>query len=376
MTQPTRVILDCDPGIDDALAIVFAHASPAIELTAITTVAGNVGLAQTTANALAVASFAGAADVPVAAGSAVPLLRPALDAHDVHGETGLGGAVLPPPGRAPADEHAVDLIVRETAAAPGEITLVAIGPLTNIAMALRRDPDLVGRVRDFVIMGGSSGRGNVTPAAEYNIWADPEAAAIVFGAGWTVTMIGLDVTLLARADAGVQDKMRGLGKLGPGLLLPALEQYTSAPGDPPVHDLCAVAYLARPDLFRLRPAEVKVETAGRWTSGMTVTDFEATVINAQVATDLNVSGFWDMVLKTYENASSLSSRLPRQAAGWPRSGNLSSGFTTRPGLFQILQPARDTICSLRVCSLHVCSLRGARLLDRRLPATLTAASPG
>lgn len=309
MAKPTRVILDCDPGIDDALAIVFAHASPAIELAAITTVAGNVGLAQTTANALAVATFAGAtfagaADVPVAAGSAAPLLRPALDAHAVHGETGLGGAVLPPPGRPPADEHAVDLIVRETAAAPGEITLVAIGPLTNIALAVRREPSLVDRVRDLVIMGGSTGRGNVTPAAEYNMWADPEAAAIVFSAGWTVTMVGLDVTLLARASAGVREKMRGLGRLGTDLLLPALAQYASAPGDPPVHDLCAVAYLARPELFRLRPAEVKVETAGRWTSGMTVTDFEGSIQNAQAATDLDVGGFWDMVLKTYTNASS------------------------------------------------------------------------
>src|SRR6185437_3378055 len=191
----TPIILDCDPGIDDALAIAFATASAEIDLVGITTVAGNVGLAKTTANALAVASFVGAKEVPVTAGSPVPLLRPALDAGHVHGDSGLGGAVLPPPARSAEDGHAIDYLIGAIGAAPGEITLVATGPLTNIGLALRREPRLAGWVKDFVIMGGAAGRGNVTPAAEYNIWADPEAAAIVFGAGWTVRMTGLDVTL-------------------------------------------------------------------------------------------------------------------------------------------------------------------------------------
>src|SRR5215469_1514400 len=237
------IILDCDPGIDDALAIAYAAGHPAIELAGITTVAGNVGLAKTTANALAVASFIGSPGVPVTAGCAAPLLSQSREAGHVHVESGLGGAVLPAPGRQAADGHAVDFIVSAIAAAPGEITLVATGPLTNIALALRREPRLAQWVRDFVIMGGSAGRGNVTPAAEFNIWADPEAAAIVFGAGWTVRMIGLDVTMRARATAAVQERMREFGVLGAELLLPALARYADSAGTaggPPVHDVCAV----------------------------------------------------------------------------------------------------------------------------------------
>ena len=225
--MPTKIILDCDPGIDDALAIAFAHGHPGIELTGITTVAGNVGLAKTTANALAVCEFIGAAGTPVTAGCAGPLLRPALDARQVHGDSGLGGAVLPPAAASPAPGHAIDYIIETVRAAPGEITLVATGPLTNIALAVRREPRLADWVRGFVIMGGSAGRGNVTPAAEYNIWADPEAAAAVFRAGWTVTMLGLDVTMRTGATEAVLRRMSGLGPLGTGLLLPALEQYRS-----------------------------------------------------------------------------------------------------------------------------------------------------
>jgi purine nucleosidase len=281
----TRGILDCDPGIDDALAIAFAIGDPGIEFTGITTVAGNVGLAKTTANALAVASFAGAPGCGDR-GARRRTLRPAIDAH-VHGESGLGGAVLPAPPHGPRDGHAIDFIIAEIAAAPGEITLVATGPLTNIALAVRREPRLPDWVRDFVIMGGSAGRGNVNQAAEYNIWADPEAAAIVFAAGWTVRMIGLDVTLRARATAAVQERMRSFGKLGSELMLPALAQYADSndnAGEPPVHDVCAVVSVTDPSVFTYTPALVQVETTGTWTSGMTVTDFSPPAgHNAQVA---------------------------------------------------------------------------------------------
>ena len=308
----TTIILDCDPGIDDALAIAFAAGSPAIELAGITTVAGNVGLAKTTANALAVASFAGAGHVPVTAGSAAPLLRPALDAGHVHGDSGLGGAVLPPPARAASEGHAIDFIIGRAAAAPGEITLVATGPLTNIGLALRREPRLASWVREFVIMGGSAGRGNVSHAAEFNIWADPEAAAIAFGAGWTVRMIGLDVTLLARATVAVQERMRLLGSLGSQLLLPAIAQYRDShdtTGEPPVHDACAIVSLADPAVFGYTPAVVQVETHGTLTSGMTVTEFSAPGRgNAQVATAIDVDRFWATVLDAY-------GRLPVAQAG-------------------------------------------------------------
>ena len=300
-----RIILDCDPGIDDALAIAFAHGHPGIELVGITTVAGNVGLAKTTANALAVSEFVGAAGTPVTAGCAGPLLRPALDARHVHGDSGLGGAVLPPATASPAPGHAIDYIVDTVGAAPGEITLVATGPLTNIALAVKREPRLADWVRRFVIMGGSAGRGNVTPAAEYNIWADPEAAAAVFRAGWTVTMLGLDVTLRTGATEAVLRRMSELGQLGTGLLLPALEQYhsVSEPAGPPVHDVCAVAWVAEPDLFGLVPARVQVEVAGQFTAGMTVTDFdfpgEVGSGNAQVAMRIDADRFWDVTLATY-----------------------------------------------------------------------------
>jgi len=340
----TRIILDCDPGIDDALAIAFAHGHPGLELVGVTTVAGNVGLARTTANALAVCEFIGAAGTPVTAGCAGPLLRPALDARQVHGSTGLGGAELPAPAASPAAGHASDYIIDTVAAAPGQITLVATGPLTNIALAVRREPRLADWVRGFVIMGGSAGRGNVTPAAEYNIWADPEAAAVVFRAGWTVTMLGLDVTLRTGASAAVLQRMSELGPLGTTLLLPALEQYRSVrepasrggqgergagapragelPGGsggmdsprgkagssplgagPPVHDVCAVAWVAQPDLFGLVPARVQVELAGQLTAGMTVTDFDAPSEvdsgNALVAMSIDVDRFWEVTLGTY-----------------------------------------------------------------------------
>jgi purine nucleosidase len=295
------IILDCDPGIDDALAIAFAHGNPDIDLLGITTVAGNVGLDRTTQNALAVCEFIGAAGTPVTAGCATPLVRPALDARHVHGESGLGGAELPPPTTRPATGHAADYIIDTVAAAPGEITLVATGPLTNIALAVLKEPRLPELVRDFVIMGGSSGRGNTTPAAEYNIWADPEAAAAVFRAGWTVTMLGLDVTMRTGAGPAVRERMGTLGPLGSDLLLPALDQYRSlaGAGGPPVHDVCAVAYVAEPAVFGLVPARVEVETSGRLTSGMTVTDFRTAEPNSLIAMNIDTTRFWDLTLAAY-----------------------------------------------------------------------------
>jgi len=302
VAAPRRVVLDCDPGIDDAFAIAFACGHPGLDLTGVTTVAGNLGLDRTTANALSLLEFLGHPGVPVAAGSQAPLLRTFHDARDVHGESGLGGAKLPAPRGRPLAVHAVDFLIEVISAAPGTVTLVATGPLTNIALAVRQHPQLVSQVADLVIMGGSAGRGNVTPAAEFNIWCDPEAAAIVFGAGWQVTMAGLDVTLQARATTAVQDRMRALGRLSGELLLPGLGGYRSTAGDgQPVHDVCALALVAAPGLFRCEPARVEVETLGRWTSGMTVTDFAAAPEdrNASVAVSIDVAGFWDLVLYAY-----------------------------------------------------------------------------
>jgi purine nucleosidase len=328
-----KIVLDCDPGIDDALAIALACGHSGLELCGITTVSGNVSLDLTTSNAQRVCEFIGAAGTPVTPGSPVPLLRPPVHARHVHGESGLGGARLPPPATRPSDGHAIDYLIDTIGAAPGEITLVATGPLTNIALAVRREPRLVTQVRDFVIMGGSAGRGNVTPAAEFNIGTDPEAAAIVFRAGWTVTMVGLDVTLQARATEAIRDRMRSLGPLAEELLLPGLEKYAAdadpvpagphagrhqdsgaarpdgpgaaaagAAGGPAVHDVCAMAHVADPGLLSCIPARVEVETAGRWTSGMTVTDFRAETgaQNALVATGIDVSAFWELVFGAYK----------------------------------------------------------------------------
>ena len=303
---PRKVVLDCDPGIDDAFAIAFACGHPGLELCGVTTVAGNVSLDRTTHNALAVLEFLGHGGVPVAAGSPAPLLRPFEDAHSVHGTSGLGAARLPEPRGRPVDTHAVDFLIDQIAHAPGELTLVATGPLTNVALAVRRYPPLVTQVADFVIMGGSAGRGNVTPAAEFNIWCDPEAAAIVFGAGRRVTMAGLDVTHQALATAETKDRMRGLGPLADELLLPGLRGYrsvASAAGQP-VHDVCALALIAAPDLFGCKPARVEVEVQGRWTSGMTVTDFGAAAgaRNALVALSVDAPAFWDLVLGALQRA--------------------------------------------------------------------------
>ena len=255
--SPRKVLLDCDPGIDDALAIAFACGHPGLDLCAVTTVAGNIGLAQVTANALSVLEFVGRPDVPLAAGSAAPLLRPHVDARDVHGDSGLGQARLPPAQARPVDADATDLIIGTIGASPGEITLVATGPLTNIALAVRRQPELVNQVADFVIMGGSATRGNTTPAAEFNIATDPEAAAIVFGAGWQVTMVGLDVTLQARADQRVKERLAGLGRLGSDLLLPALAGYGGADDTTPGTCL-------RPSWRRGRAAGRPCMTCARW----------------------------------------------------------------------------------------------------------------
>lgn len=301
--MPKKVILDCDPGVDDALATVYAAGSPELDLVGVTTVAGNVTLDKTTANALRLREFLGGA-WPVTAGSAAPLVRP-LSPGDAHGTDGLGHATLPGPATNPRPGHAAEFIIDAVRAAAGDITLIATGPLTNIALALRLEPRLPDLVRDFVIMGGSSSRGNVTPAAEFNIATDPDAAAIVFHAGWTVTMVGLDVTLQAVASPAVMARLAALGRLASELLLPCLRGYLDEglPGGagPPVHDMCAVAYVADTSLLGCEPARVEVETTGRWTSGMTVTDFAAPQVarNALVATAIDVPAFWDTVLDSF-----------------------------------------------------------------------------
>ncbi|HEX3590406.1 MAG TPA: nucleoside hydrolase [Pseudonocardiaceae bacterium] len=301
-----RIILDCDPGHDDAVALVLAQGNPEIELAAVTTVAGNQTLANVTRNARAVATLAGITGVPIAAGCDRPLVREQVVAGDIHGETGLDGATLPEPTVELDPRHAVDVIIETVLAGqPGEITLVPTAPLTNIAVALRREPRIVSRVREVVLMGGAYTRGNMTPAAEFNIGVDPEAAAIVFGAGWPVTMIGLDLTHQALATPDVLERIDAIGTplavVLRDLLVFFRDAYLRDQGmpAPPVHDPCAVARLIAPEIMRVREAFVAVETQGRWTSGMTVTDFGGACgqpPNALVATTLDAPRFWDLVV--------------------------------------------------------------------------------
>ncbi|WP_066363456.1 nucleoside hydrolase [Herbidospora mongoliensis] len=307
MPAPKKILIDCDPGIDDALAITLAHGCEALDLVGITTVGGNVSLDLTTANALKLREYLGFPAVPVVAGSAGALVISRIDAAEVHGFGGLGGAVLPEPRLNVNDGHAIDFIIDTLAASPGEISLTAVGPLTNIALAVRKEPRIVEWAREFVILGGSYTRGNRTPAAEFNIAADPEAAAIVFGAGWTVNQIGLDVSLTALATGPVLARMRDLGRLGGELLIPALEFYgmTTAHDGPAVHDALAIAYVADPSLFEFTPAVVDVETVGRFTSGMTVTDFNlhGRMPNANVARSIDVARFWELTLDSFARVS-------------------------------------------------------------------------
>jgi inosine-uridine nucleoside N-ribohydrolase len=268
---PERILIDCDPGHDDAIALLLALASPELELLGVTTVAGNQTLEKTTANAIRVLDFVGGGDVMVAAGADRPLGRDPFVAAYVHGETGLDGPDLPPPQREPLARHAVDFLSERVAGA----TLVAVGPLTNVALLLARHPEA--RPDRIVLMGGSIGLGNVTPAAEFNIWADPEAAARVFESGLELTMVGLDVThqaLLLDADA---ERLRASGRTGQMVaelydFFHRFHRDTYGFGGSPIHDAVAVAYVFRPELMETKRCHVAIECGSELTRGRTVVD--------------------------------------------------------------------------------------------------------
>lgn len=288
------------------MAIILAHGNPEIELLAITTVAGNQTLPKTTLNAQRVCTVAGIHDVPIAAGCDHPLLRELITAPNIHGVSGLDGPQFSEPTVPVAPIHAVDLIIDLVMASGGDITLVPTGPLTNMAMAIRKEPRIVERVREVVLMGGAYTRGNHTPAAEFNILVDPEAAAIVFEADWPVTMVPLDLTHQALATAAVIERIRSVGTPLAGIAVDLMtffgQTYREVAGfteGPPVHDPCAVARVIDPEVIHVEDAFVAVETQGRWTSGMTVTDFRGRMglePNTLVATKLEFDRFWDLML--------------------------------------------------------------------------------
>ena len=273
---PRRIIIDTDPGVDDAMAIFLALRSPELKVEAITAVSGNVPLEMTLPNALRLVEIAGRTDVPVAGGASVPLVRRLITAKYVHGNNGLGGVEFPAAKLKPVSETAVELISRLVRGNPGQITIVAVGPLTNIATLLRSDPEIARMIPQIVIMGGSLSGGNITPAAEFNLYVDPEAARIVFDAGIPLTMVGLDVTekvLLReehiRALEGSQDAVsQAAGKIMRVTLNRARQGIDATVIA--MHDPLTVASLIDPKLLKLADYYVEVETEGELTAGMTV----------------------------------------------------------------------------------------------------------
>lgn len=308
--MPKKIIVDCDPGHDDAIALLLAHGSPEIELLAITTVMGNSTLANVTRNALVVATIGGITGVPVAAGCDRPLVGELETAEAIHGSSGLDGPVLPEPVGALDPRHAVDVIIETIMReAPGTVTLVPTAALTNVALALRKEPRIAERVAEVVLMGGAVAGGNRSATAEFNIATDPEAAHIVFGGNWPVTMVGLDLTHQALATPEVVDRIAGIGTAPARFVTEVLEffgrSYRTAQGfsAPPVHDPCAVARVIDPAVMTTRRAPVTVELAGLHTRGMTVADLRAPApadCRTQVAVDLDHARFWDLVVDALE----------------------------------------------------------------------------
>jgi len=305
--MPVPCILDCDPGHDDAIAILLAAAHPEIELRAITTVGGNGALDKVTLNARRVCTLAGVLDVPIAAGAAGPPGGALEVAADVHGESALDGAELPEPAMALDPRPAGELIAQELAAASEPVTIVAIGPLTNIAAVLERVEQTA--IREIVWMGGSTERGNSTPYAEFNAYTDPEAVAAVLRSGVPFTMIGLNLTHQALATPEVVARMRALdtplGDAVAGWLTFFGATYEALFGfaAPPVHDPCAIALLAEPGVVRCVDAFLAVETEGRWTRGATVVDLDGRLgrpPNARVAVELDAARFWELVVAAVE----------------------------------------------------------------------------
>ena len=305
----TRLLLDTDPGIDDALALFLALASPEIKLEAITTVSGNVSVEQTTRNALALLELLKRTDIPVARGCADPLFgQRRVDANGVYGDDGLGNIFLPEPRQRPVQHDAVTMIIEKVMAAPGEVTLVALGPLTNIALAVRQEPKLAQAVREVVIMGGALRvPGNVTPAAELNIFADAHAAQIVLHAGWPLRLVPLDVTEQALLRRDQAHELAAGSNPITTCIQHMVDYYCNGqarqPGVFHMHDPLCLAAVVRPDLLTWQKAFVDIELTGTRTFGETVAFFEGTgqaspaPPNVLAAVDIKVDDFLQFYLE-------------------------------------------------------------------------------
>jgi purine nucleosidase len=304
--MPRSIIIDTDPGQDDAVAILLALSSPELEVVGITAVAGNVPLALTSRNARLVCELAGRADMTVCAGADRPLLRALITAEHVHGKTGIDGADLPEPTMPLSPRHGVDFIIETLMTRPvGTLTLCALGPLTNVALALAREPRIASRIREIVLMGGGCFEGgNITPAAEFNIFVDPHAATRVFASGVPITMMPLDVTHKALTTKARVAAIRSLGSkvaISTAGWLDFFERfdvqkYGSEGG--PLHDPCVIAWLLKPELFDGRRCNVEIEVSSELTMGMSVIDWWGVTTrpkNAFVVNQIDVEGYFDLI---------------------------------------------------------------------------------
>lgn len=301
------IILDTDPGCDDAVAIMLAAKHPLFDLKAITVVAGNHTLENTAQNALKVCSALGVDNVPVAAGMSQPIIRKQVIANHIHGETGLGNFDFDNLVIQIDPRNAVNLIIETLLNSDGDITFVAMGPLTNLAMAIRLEPKITPKIKQIVLIGGSYQLGNITPAAEFNIYADPEAAHIVFTCGRPIVMIGLSITEKVLATKEVMNKIASIDNKAAALLINVLDYYAKSNKQlydyetSPLYDPAAIAYLINPSIFKTRRMYVEIELKSEQSYGRTHCDYYGTLnksVNVEVVVDLDSEEFWEIVYET------------------------------------------------------------------------------
>lgn len=299
-----KILYDCDPGHDDAIAILLAAGSPELELLGLTTVAGNQTLDNTARNACHVLQWLGREEIPVYAGCDRPMVRTRVTAGDIHGKTGLDGPVFPPLRKAVEPEHAVQFLIRTLLASQGDITVVTSGPMTNLAMALRLEPGIADKIQRIVLMGGSYTNGNVTPAAEFNILADPEAAHVCFTAGRPVTMIGLDVTRRVLCYPETVERMAKVGNAASRLFVDLMGHFCKTQKEVfgweggPLHDPVTIASLLDPELVATKPMNARIDLSHGDSYGRTNCDcfgYLGLPVTADVAVDIDVPRFWDII---------------------------------------------------------------------------------
>ncbi len=307
------IIIDCDPGVDDAIALLLAFASPELEILGITTVAGNVPLALTHSNARKICELANRLDIPVYGGCPRPLLQPLHTAEDIHGKTGLDGVALPEPTLTLQPEHAVSFLVRALERASEPITLATLGPLTNVAIALIQSPSIAGKIQDIVMMGGAITHGNITPAAEFNMYVDPHAASVVFNSGIPITLLSLDVTHQVITTPERLAKIRAIATPVAHAAADLLAFYGQVDSDRyhmpggPLHDPNVIAYLLHPNLYDGTLCHVAIETVSPYALGQTIVDIwgaSGKPANATAIQTVDAEGFYELLINRLQRLTS------------------------------------------------------------------------